>query len=233
MQTLGPHPGPRNGHQVIPGLLAFMVRSSALSQPEGPQGSGGGEGEAEALRGAQARQVSPTQYLEVGSAFCVPSPGPPPRPLRESGRESHAHLGKLRLEQRLELTRTALTLAQPLALGTGRLSRLISGSPRRLAGQEGDYGPGDRGGSEAQGREPRAEPATKQGQCPGKRVQGAKGLRVTADQSSFARRGHQCTFHLSDRISFFLPHLWGRLRNKSGTPVNSAWGWTPGEACCS
>lgn len=52
------------------------------------------------------------------------------------------------------------------------------------------------------------EPATKQGQCPGKRAQGAKGLRVTADQSSPARQGHPCAFHLSDR-------------NKSG-PVSTA-----------
>lgn len=124
--------------------FAFCREAPPSANQRAPQGSGGGEGEA--ARGhrpggmrdtAWTTQVSPTQHLEVGSAFC-PVIWSSPRPLRESETESHAHLGKLRLEQRLDLTGTALPLAQPL------LWDLISGSPGRLAGQEGDHGPGDR-----------------------------------------------------------------------------------------
>lgn len=71
---------------------------------------------------------------------CGPS-GPQPCAPREWGKQSHAHLGKLRLKQRLDLTSTAPHPCTAPGSGKRTFPHLISVCPGREGGQEDDHCP--------------------------------------------------------------------------------------------
>lgn len=75
-----------------------------------------------------------------GLSQCGPSGLQPCAP-RDWGKQSHAHLGKPRLEQRLDLTSTTPHPCTAPGSGKRTFPHLISVCPGREGGQEGDHCP--------------------------------------------------------------------------------------------